>query len=160
MGVDTRIYLPGTTLLKDAADVIGIAAGLTFKRRSLGSVRGGSWYLSVPGVKFGVLETLPQCVEILLDGPMVDGSIKRIILWHWEGGHGSDRLLMPRSTRFWREIGRTLVHFFGGTLDLCDCDYQYEDLVVPNQYPDGMPKDSDAWQDLQEKKANVKPITL
>lgn len=156
MGVDTRIYLPGVVSIEDASNVVGIAAGLHAFRLDLD--HHGTWGVRVIGVTVTGIPYLPRCAEIHLVGPMVDGSTKHFVLWHWEGGHGTDRLLMPRSTPFWQAIGRTLVEFFGGTLDLCDCDDKSDDLVIPNQYPDGLPSDGEPWQAFQEKIFNVRPI--
>lgn len=157
MSASTRIYLPGVVRIHDAADVIGIAAGLKPRKIRLS---GNSWVVRVDGVSVVGFPSLPQCAEIRLVGEMVDGSDKHFALWHWEGGRGSDRLLMPNQTIFWQAIGRTLINFFGGQLDLSDYDTSDADLVVPNQYQEGLPEDGEAWTIFQERKMSVIPISL
>tara|TARA_Y100000310_G_scaffold343303_1_gene450278 strand:- start:449 stop:1126 length:678 start_codon:yes stop_codon:yes gene_type:complete len=157
MGVNVHTKLPADVRLEDAADVIGILAGLP--------IINDASYLRVDGVKVqGAANgtAMPQIAEMYFRGAMVDGEIDHFGLWHFEGPGGT-RSFNPASTPFWIAICRRLVDFFGGELvyyDISDslCDYR----KIPrfsNDVEDHYGGD-DLFFRMQERKRNLKPITL
>lgn len=157
MSIDTRIWLPESVQIRDVGNVMGILAGLPFEKRSFGDGK-DCWYVDVAGVSRRGIEVMPECAEIYLRGSMVDGETNHFAMYYFESVRVGYRLLMPRSTPFWKAIGRGLVDFFGGEVDYNDCDDIDVDYSVPNQYPEGFPLNNGPWREFQEKMANIKPL--
>ena len=164
MGVNVHTKLPADVRLNDAADVIGILAGLPINEES--------GYLLVDGVRINSVDGgkregkyfggMPGMAEMHFEGDMVDDEDLHFGLWHFEGSGGT-RFFGPRSTPFWIAICRRLVDFFGGELVYYDisgslCDYRKIPRFsndVEDEYGG-----SDLFLRMAERKRNLKPITL
>jgi hypothetical protein len=151
MGVDTEIRLPPNVRLRDVAVVMGILAGLPKQ-----------WYngyIIVDGAKPRP-GCSPETPEIELKGKMVDGKEDHSVLFFYEGDHnGKWRSMSPPSTPFWQAVGRGLVKFFGGELDLNDCDSKDCDYKVKprkNISPCNNPEWNEFWKDVDK----LKPVRL
>jgi hypothetical protein len=162
MGVDIRVTLPPGATLRAAAEVIGIAAGLPWRKRPLGSSHPGFWGIAVDDLVVRGIEEIPECARIRWTAPAgwkAPGGVpaEGHVLWHHElenGGCG----ICPQSTAFWICVGRRLVDAFGGTLDYNDCD------AVDVDYRRDPPAclgatDGKPWQALQARIAATPPIT-
>jgi len=161
MGVDTRIYLPKDVRLQDVADVIGILSGLPKEKKKLRDDRGDdSWYVKVKGVSVEGLKNVPEAPMIYLKGKLADDSEGTSVMFHYEGGSERDYIsIIPRSTPFWLAIGTHLCTFFGGKIDFQDCDETDWDIKYPRPRRDNSPSDGTFWQDFQQEKWNLTPIT-
>jgi hypothetical protein len=155
MGVDTKILLPATARLMDVTSVLGKLLG--FPHEKCGLSAGGSYYYRVPGISTAT--AIDTCALIKWTDCRIEG-VGGSVLYHFEGSPRGERLLMPHCCEEWQEIGRQLVQFFGGTVDYNDCDDVDVDFSRPNQFPDGMPGDGQAWRALQESIAAVRMIRL
>jgi len=157
MGVDCGINLPDNVRVKDVAQIIGIAAGLT---PQWGGSHGAKW-VEVPGAD--VTNTIiPEMVEIAirsLGHLLIDGDAMHTVNYHFESDNNG-RSLNPRSTAFWLAVAHRLVDFFGGTIDYQDCDDVEVDYFVPaNVRSVNSPSDNEEWDLFQQRKFEVKPIT-
>jgi len=156
MGVNVHTKLPADVRLKDAADVIGILAGLPL-------INDAS-YRRVEGVRIEGKSKggMPHLAEMHFEGKMVDGESVHFGLWHFEGPGGT-RSFNPTSTPFWIAVCRRLVDFFGGELVYFDisgslCDYRKLPRFsndVEDRYGG-----HDLFLRMEERKRNLKPITL
>ena len=158
MGVDIRLTLPGDVRVKDAAQVMGVLAGLPVEQVAIGSspaifveVRG----ISIEGTMF------PETAKISLDGPMVDGAINHFVHWYFEGDRGFERVCLPPSTAFWIAIARGLIDFFGGKVDYQDCyesEVDYEGPAYPFR-ESNCPTDGELWDVFQKRILDLVPLT-
>jgi hypothetical protein len=157
MGVDCKIVLPGNVRIKDVANVIGLAAGLKGEMYS-DKTHGASW-ATVEGVETKPLSSLEGMAEISLCGDLIDKWKHHFVIYHFEA-YGSGRLLSPRSTAFWIACGHRLVDFFGGKMDINDCDEIRVDYSVPKK-PNNQncPRSDRCWDDFQKRILSIKPIT-
>lgn len=165
MGVDTKIYLPANVCVRDVADVIAILAGKKAERRDFSTGNSG-WSTEVDGVKVKN-SSVETCLDIFIEGPFseaaeaVRGGQESIhVLYHMEGSKNGERLLMPRSTPFWKAIGKGLVKFFGGRVDYSDHDDSYCDFYrKPKSAEENHPSNGEPWYNLQIRKLKLKPLT-
>ena len=97
---------------------------------------------------------LTEVTQQLTQGGMPEGQY---VLYHFESKHG--RLLCPPSTRFWKAIGLGLIKFFGGKIDLNDCDEIDVDKVARKRYRNN-PEDGEEWDRFQRRILNLKPLEL
>jgi hypothetical protein len=154
MGVDARITFMPDVRVKDAAMVMGVLAGLTPERYSLG--RDDAVFVKVPGVT--VKPTMiPEMAEISLAGRMVDGEADHTAYWHFESADGTS-LCAPRSTPFWIAVAHGLVDFFGGSIDYQDCDGGGADIRRDSPFFNH-PTDGAAWDEFQLRILNLAPLT-
>jgi len=124
MGVDSRLYFPAETRVRDVAMVLSILLGAEPSRREL---QGGGWHCGV-SEELGVQSS--SVPEMLLIAGTVAG--KRVYNhWHWEGGGTipGARLMSCGYVPARLPALRTLASFFGGTLDESDCDSSDADFV-------------------------------
>jgi hypothetical protein len=142
MGVNTRINLPPFVRLHDVATVLGAITGMPMHKEPLS---GGSWAAWIEGVT-RQSSVIPECAEIVWQTP--DGQ-SHWVLYHFESETG-DHLLCPPMTPFWKECGRQLVEFFGGTVDYNDCDTVDVDFAVPPR-PESAATNGRAWIALQKR---------
>jgi hypothetical protein len=155
MGVDTRILLPDDVRVDDVAYVMGALAGL---KPTMKPILDGE-YAIVEGVTIKNSSVL-TCCEIELNGDMVDGENYHRVLYHFEAGRECGRLMLPPSTPFWQEMGKRLVDFFGGKVDLADCDAIDWDVECKKPRESNSPEDGEEWQFFQHEIFNLKPIDL
>lgn len=156
MGVDTCIRLPADVRVHDVAECIGILAGLTPQKTPIGQ---GSYACRVPGVEVKP-SSIPTCCEINIRGKLIDGEGHHYVLYHFEpDGLNPGRLILPRCTAFWICIARSLVKFFGGTVDYCDCDSVDVDFKRDRPRPRNNPSDGAEWYEFQDEMLALKPIT-
>lgn len=152
MGVDTIITLPFRARVRDVADVIGILAGCQRERYA---INGDNSFLRVLGVSVSSTIGIPECAEIQINGPLVDGEPAHYVIYHHEDANG--RVLMPPSTAFWVAVGLRLIEFFGGTIRYKDS----EDGVNESrpEQPDIHAEDNELWAHLLQRKLALKPLT-
>lgn len=167
MGVDTRIYLPAYVRAQDVADVLGRLVGCPVKVPVL--------HVSLKHPEVQGVEVKATCLTTCLDLCWTRGADpfpeSGAWLFHLEYGcewiagegtpHGSDgsRGLMPRARACNIAVGRALVNFFGGALTYADCDGGI-DYEVPWRSPaEVCPGDGKPWDDFQDRKAGVCPLT-
>lgn len=152
MGVNCRLHLPGNVRIRDVANVIGVLSGLPVRRRESGGV-------DVDGVE--VRDTgEPSMAQIKLYGRMVDGEVSHETFYHFEG-HGTSKLMTPKSRPYWIAVCGRLVMFFGGRLDYQDCDDSECDYEVrAKSDAKNQPGDDPQWSDLQDRIASLTPLTL
>lgn len=152
MGVDCRIMLPGNVRIRDVMTVMAGAAGFEVKRRDFGNNPG--WSAKAEGVE----AKTPSGSDGSYTYITFDN---RHVYFTFEPDNRIGRLLYPRSTPFWAMMGYRLVDFFGGTLDINDCDaidVDYKKRAGSNER--NCPTDGDAWYAFQNRLLKVKPITL
>lgn len=125
MGVDSRVYFPAETRVRDVAAVLSVLLGAEPEKEHFN--QGEGWHCHVPGV----LEVRSTCVpEMLLIAGEVDG--KRVFNhWHWESGgtFPGTRLMTCGHVPGRIPALRALADFFGATLDESDCDSSDADYV-------------------------------
>lgn len=148
MGVDTRIMLPEDVRVAEVAEAIGILAGLSAKKQSLGW--GDSFACQVAGAS-ATPSSIPTCCYINIKGNIIDGQKAHQVLFHFEPDDNAHygRLMLPRSTAFWICVGRGLVEFFGGAVDYCDCDSVNIDYHKVKPRHKNNPSHGKAWSDFQ-----------
>ena len=169
MGVNVHCKLPGDVRVDDAADVIGILAGLPIVdhhtiRDQLGfaihvpeATEETETYSTVAGVKInGCSQGFPM-VDITLDGNMVDDTQAHHWYWHFEGDNGT-RFFNPPTTGFWIAVCRGLVDFFGGEMIYADCgdslcDYRQQ-AIHSNETDNDM-----VYEQMQYRKRHLTPLT-
>ena len=162
MGVDAQIYVRRDARVRDVADVMGILAGLKPHKSNFP----GGWSCKVDGVSIASCTSLPECCSIHLDAgldeKLIDGEQSHNVLWHWEPSEGMDNyhLMMPSSTAFWIAVGIEVCKFFGGCIGYNDCDDQHIDRHIKGMREINNPEDGKAWDDFQEAKMAVKPLTM
>ena len=152
MGVDCKVQLPGDVRVCDAAEVIGILAGLPTRWSKLGE----RCFLAVTGAS-AVSTGVPGMAEIKLEGGLVDGESSHSAYWHFETH--PYRTIMPRSTPFSIAVARGLVDFFGGEVDYDDSDDTPCNYSRQSPRPSNCPEDGKPWEDFQKAKASVPPLT-
>jgi len=170
MGVNVDCKLPADVQVRDAADVMGILAGLPMEtkfvdRKTFGKVYSqANSYERMPGVTVKGLVDSPTMADITLTGDMIDGEQTHFYYWHFEGPGGT-RSFGPKSTAFWIAMCKGLVDFFGGELVYNDCSDSLCDYKKAPRYSndnEGGRFDSgdDLYDSMQERKHNLKPLTL
>jgi len=170
MGVNVKCTLPADVQVRDAAEVMGILAGLPMETKFVDRETFGKAYSQtnsyerMPGVAVKGLVNSPTMADIILTGDMIDGEQIHFYYWHFEG-QGGTRSFGPKSTAFWIAICKGLVDFFGGELVYNDCSDSLCDYKKSPRYSndnEGGRFDSgdDLYDSMQERKHNLKPLTL
>jgi hypothetical protein len=68
------------------------------------------------------------------------------------------RLLTGGSNKFWIEVGKRLIDFFGGYIDYNDCDDIKKDFEKEKPRLKNNPNDGEEWNDFEKEKYNIKPL--
>ena len=159
MGVDCIITLPSYTRVRDVAEVIGVAMGMPHELRKFSERDDSGSYCHVEGVRVHPTSEA-TLAEIKVDGVAVDGNEIRESFWyHFEFDATGQRGIMLRSTALAIVLGRRLVNFLGGMVDYNDSDNTDVDYYCSPQYPDGLPKDGEEWNEYQRKINDVLPLS-
>ena len=117
MGVDSRLWFPPETRVRDVATALAILLGANPSKGYFS--QGEGWACHVDQ-KLEVEAT--SVVEMLVITGVVEGK-KVYNSWHWEGGGPTGyRLMMCHSDSGRYPALRKLADFFGGVLDEADCD--------------------------------------
>jgi len=159
MGVDCRITLPGDTRVRDVASVIGILAGHP-KHWYVTQDKKASW-IEVDRVEIANRPTMDSYCEIhLLDD---DGKIYHhtLFFFEWEYplfGRYETKGLSPNANPFWQNIGMGLIKFFGGSLDLNDCDDVRVDRWRKKPRKRNNPSTNAEWDAFQKQLDLLEPI--
>jgi hypothetical protein len=149
MGINTIIKLPNNVRINDVATIIGVAVGLPTIKREF-SINDG-FYTKVSGIKFVVHPTSPQMVNITFGN--------RHLSYFFETEENM-RSLYCGSSPLWTAVGFRLVDFFGGYLDINDCDDIDVDYLVPDRGNDmNAPTDGEAYFDFQRRMYDVPRIS-
>ena len=171
MGVNVHCKLPADVRVDDAADVIGILAGLPIVDHHIINPQGfildfafhvpeateeTNTYSTVAGVKIDGCNGFPM-VDITLNGDMVDDTQAHHWYWHFEGDNGT-RTFNPPTTGFWIAVCRGLVDFFGGEMIYADCgdslcDYRQQ-AIHSNETDNDM-----VYEQMQYRKRHLTPLT-
>ena len=169
MGVNVDCKLPADVQVRDAADVMGILAGLPMETKFVDGKKFGTTYSQhnsyerMPGVEIKPT-SIPAMVDISLTGDMVDGEKQHFYYWHFEG-QGGTRSFGPKSTAFWIAVCIGLVDFFGGELVYNDCsgsicDYRKASRHSNDNEGGRFDMGDDLYESMQDRKHNLKPLTL
>lgn len=124
MGVDSRLWFPPETRVRDVATALSILLGGKPSRHEF--TQGEGWACEVDQALKVENSNVP---EMLIISGEVDG--KRVWnTWHWEGGGPAGyRLMMCHSDSGRYPALRKLADFFGGILDEADCDDNNADFT-------------------------------
>jgi hypothetical protein len=151
MGVDTRISLPGNVRVRDVANVIAILLGAKVTLEPLQGSDATAARLEGVAVKIRQYDNMPEMVRIEVPHQ------KSAFNYHFE--HGGRRMVSGRSTAETIAVGRGLIQFFGGAVDINDCDDEIEDYTeADNEDEINCPEDGALWQRLQNRIAALKPL--
>jgi hypothetical protein len=169
MSINTHISLPNEARWENVVEVMGILAGLAPVVLDLPN---GGTAIDVPGAQMVPCEKQFGCGHIELSAPdgekLIDGKQNHscfVILSATTGKVGKDYhrstclWLSTGFSDFWTAIGRGLVEFFGGELDLNDCDLIDCDFARPVA-EDLLACDGEGWEALQARIAAVQPVKL
>lgn len=160
MGTNTLVYLPGDVRVSDVADVMGILAGLPHKQSRCAE--------DVEGVKVSTTSS-PQMCEITLTGKMFDGSESHRASFHFEvdansyrkeAGAGQRLLYCGSDDKFWRMVGDGVARFFGGVVDLCDCDDVDSDATYKRPRKRNNPNSDSEWDKFWSEVRAIKPLSM
>ncbi len=159
MGVDCKIYLPANVFVDNVAKVLGALCGCPVEKVPLYNKKAEPWSARVGGVEVRSTHCV-SLAEIFVTRACVDGQ-KHSVFYHFETCNNEGmRMLHPRSTAFWIAVGCKLVSFFGGYIDMMDCDDTDADLSFPHKtWRENSPQDGDEWQAFQHRVVDLKPIT-
>lgn len=156
MGVDTRLSLPGNVRVKDVASVLGILFGLPSKLEPLSG--GDAVWCRVQGANVSGFETIPEMARI--DLKQENGDYVAGFCYHFENP-GGRRVMSGRATPKVIAAFKRVADFFGGRVDFADYDEEDADHSAPDRSDDeNTPEDGAAWDMLQRRMAEVKPLTL
>lgn len=156
MGCDCRVMLPQNVRCGDVADVCGMLLGLEKWKMELS---GGSWSVRVRGVSFSTMQSIPGMVAIHLQGCTIGEPIRQLF-FHYETDGDFFSLGGFRSRAVSIAMSRKLIRFFGGVVDANDCDDNERDFEWKFQSrKHNSPQDGKEWDDFQQRKWNVKPLT-
>lgn len=135
MGQDMNIYFPAHTPVQSVAEAMGILLGNHYER-DIG--------INVDGVNVRVTN-VPQMAEILISIANREQPVHA--WWHFESDelHG-ERILSCRTSSPIVNIAEPLAKFFGGRVDLNDCDDVSADFVFKCPRKRNNPSDGKEWE--------------
>lgn len=148
MGTDCKIKLPTDVRVRDVAKVIAASLGCPTSTEP-----GGRW-TEVEGYEVRGIDTMPERCRIVVKW----GTIDRYFLYHFEPEF-EGRLIMPSCTAANIALGVRLIQFFGGRLDMNDCDDIEVDLEVERPRATNNPQGGKEWDDFQADLLALKPLT-
>lgn len=169
MAQSCTVKLPKDVRLGDVLDVIGILTGSKAEWEMLG----GRW-VEVDGIA-----GWPICkTENISDDYNVYGQegcgfghyvvhVRKntfdkdhhVAFWNYETSGDYYLLMSGECSLFWNAINTELARFFGGEVDYNDCDDIEVDVRFDKPRVKNNPGDGQEWDDFQNDKYNVQPIT-
>jgi len=152
MGIDTHIYLPNDVRLHDVAQIMGLLAGCK---------RSNEKYRIVEGVTYRMVPSIPEMPIIHLENEngLIDGAKVHEAYYHFEMDDANYRLIGVRPTRFWIAIGYKLIEFFGGHIDINDCDNKECNKRFKNPRKHNNPDDGKPYEDFEKAMRDIEPLT-
>jgi len=152
MSVDSKLYLPPTTRLKDFEQVLGILLGAKAEQYKIDG-SDGVFVRVGDAPKFTGSKAVPEVLVCSIGG-----------FWHWE----ADDAPFPGARQFScgmnphrRGVLVALADIFGGMLDFNDCDSVDVDhlgtLYTKPYHPDA--SDGDDWDRWQRFKLALQPVS-
>lgn len=157
MGVDTKLHLPPETKVEDVFDVlVAMLGGETYKRHFHND---DGWSAEVrPEPHFKVFSDIPTMT--IVDGK-VDGSFYHVF-YHFEGRYPLSgwRQMTTGFRERRRPLWKAMADFFGGLLDMNDCDnieVDYVGRLADKAYRVDA-EDDVGWYAFQEAKLAVKQV--
>jgi len=159
MSISTNIYLLEDVRLKDVMTAIAFLAGAEKEKAPLHNhSTPNHWYAVTKNKNFVrfVNTSNPEYVQLVLEGKMIDGESHQGH-YFFECSQGG-RLLSGGSNPFWHAVGIRLVQFFGGYIDLDDCDSTHCDYARETPRRVNNPESDEEWQKFQEELYELSPI--
>jgi hypothetical protein len=141
MGVNVKLLLPAAAKVRYVSLV---AAALLGNKKEMVTVY--NYSKPFTSVKVDGVSVEPSSVAELANIKIVlnkenflakqisqwDGDIYNLT-YHFEADNGGERLIMPACVDVKQALCVGLAKFFGGIVDLCDCDDTYVDYTFPEQ---------------------------
>lgn len=151
MGVDVDILLPAAVRLTDVVTLVGILAGLPFRREP----RYG-WVEFTGDKPSGKSTTIPEMVSI----DVTFRGEPRHAYFHFETDEGPEwRCMMPRSNGFWCAMGKRLVNFFGGKMRYRDSCSGWDLEIDPKPVSFLRHVENDEFRAFYDALANEPPLS-
>jgi hypothetical protein len=157
MGLDTKLHLPPETRVEDVFDVLVIMLGGEATKRYFRNRDGWSTEVT-PEPHFSVFSDIPTMTTV--DGEVADSRYH--VFYHFEGSYPVPgwRQVTTGFRERRRPLWMAMADFFGGMLDMNDCDdiaVDYIGRTTSNPYRIDA-EDGEGWYAFQEAKLNVKQV--
>lgn len=154
MGVDCTVHLPDNVRIDNVLKVLSKLAGNPGELKSFRDHKGQ--YADVSGYKTDNSVGSPGFTSVIVD----HNGGGRLCFYSFEPEKGG-RMFMATASAFWQAVAIGLAKFFGGKVDLSDCDDEDVDMQFPDEGREkNSPTDGEPWQNLQERIVAVQPISL
>lgn len=149
MSVDTRVVFPPETRVSDVVKAIAILLGYAPRFVPLGS-RGGK-FVEVE-TKDAICLCIPEMVTIQFPERSFWGT------YHFEAGNRGERLLVTGHDPDRFPLLIELARFFGGKIDLSDCDNIDYDRAFDYPYyrESNAPEDGESWDRFEQELFDLK----
>lgn len=159
MGVDTHIYFPPQTRLRDVSSVMATLLGHPTALMDHGSYQS----CDVDAVTTCGIESMPTCARIELRDR--DHEVYLSPLYQYESsgrpdsaGNTGEHVILLRATPLVIAMASALVRFLGGAVRFNDCD-DVVNVDVPAPHA-AAPEDGESWTAFERAKSAVKPLTV
>lgn len=160
MGINSKCYLPNDVRAEDIVTAIAFLCGVERISEPLGSGSLAAWtnrkeasdepnkkashvfVMSTHNMQYYTVHVAPTSC----DDEWHEGS-----LFLYPSLEYPNRILLYAGvSRFWQEIDRALVDFFGGEIDDNDCDSVDVDYEKQKPRTSNCPNDGDEWDEFQQ----------
>lgn len=152
MSVDCHVYLPAPARVDDVAEVLGLLFGCPM----VAEQRKNFLYEYVPGARVVVCPEIVTMVSIYVEPP--NTARARHWFYHFEGDALGRHLLSQRARPSSIAAGVALVDFFGGVVDMNDCDDEHNDYSAPAREDIHAVSDPE-YHNLRHRMREVQPLT-
>ena len=165
MGINSNCYIPNDVRADDLVQAIAYLCGAERIRKSLTD---GSFAAHVKRQEVSTEPNKPaslvkiesthrmQYFEIVIEPTTCDNQRHLGSLFLFPSSEHKNRMTLNGGvSKFWKEIGRALVDFFGGEVDDNDCDSVQVDYKKKKPRKSNCPDDGQDWGEFQNAMLNM-----